>query len=417
MPKDAAGPLRLLRETNQERVLTVLRTQGVLTRAQLTERTGLSRATLSSIVQDLLAADMLTETAANAGKAGSEGHRGRGRPVSGLTLNPKGGLALGMDLGHRFVQVTIANVAHEIVASGGVTCSERAPWSRRLELALALVSELATRHQLSLAALAGIGVGVVGPVSETGGHRRPSRATRIELVRDGLTERFGVPVYVDNNTRLAALGEAIWGAGAGLDNVLYLRLSYGVGGGLVLGGHLFSGAGGAAGELGHITVDPAGPRCACGGRGCLERYVSVDAILEQCGVRRFDDVLHRLAEGDPAVRTVISTAGTRIGQVVAAACNTVNPETVVIGGELALAGAQLLDPLRQAVRQHTHTEVRQGLRIEPAALGHDDAARGGIALVLRRSPVLAGYPAAPSAPAPVASRDQLPHVPDAQEIS
>ncbi|WP_406053786.1 ROK family protein [Kribbella sp. NBC_00889] len=404
MAKDTAGPLRLLRETHEDRVLTVLRTQGAMTRAQLAERTGLSRATLSSIVQELLAADALTETAIDDNTS-----RGRGRPVTQLTVNASGGLALGMDLGHRLIQVTIANVAHEVVGSAGTDCSERTPWSKRLELALDLVDTLAADNGISLSALAGVGVGVVGPVSETGGHRQPSRATRIHLVRDGLTDRFGVPVYVDNNTRLAALGEAIWGAGAGLQNVLYLRLSYGVGGGLVLGGHLFSGAGGAAGELGHITVDPRGPKCACGGRGCLERYVSLAAILEQCGVRRFDEVLRRLADGDRAVRAVISTAGTRIGEVLAAACNTVNPETVVIGGELAAAGASLLDPIRDAVRKHTHNQVRHGLRIAPAALGHDDAARGGIALVLRRSALLAGYPAAPADPAEAAAaRDRIP---------
>ncbi|MEV0800317.1 ROK family protein [Kribbella sp. NPDC050281] len=404
MAKDTAGPLRLLRETHEDRVLTVLRTQGAMTRAQLAERTGLSRATLSSIVQELLAADALTETAID-----DTTSRGRGRPVTQLTVNASGGLALGMDLGHRLIQVTIANVAHEVVGSAGTDCSERTPWSKRLELALDLIDTLATDNGISLSALAGVGVGVVGPVSETGGHRQPSRATRIHLVRDGLTDRFGVPVYVDNNTRLAALGEAIWGAGAGLQNVLYLRLSYGVGGGLVLGGHLFSGAGGAAGELGHITVDPRGPKCVCGGRGCLERYVSLAAILEQCGVRRFDEVLRRLADGDRAVRAVISTAGTRIGEVLAAACNTVNPETVVIGGELAAAGASLLDPIHDAVRKHTHNQVRHGLRIAPAALGHDDAARGGIALVLRRSALLAGYPAAPADPdEAAAARDRIP---------
>ncbi|TCC48898.1 ROK family transcriptional regulator [Kribbella capetownensis] len=404
MAKDTAGPLRLLRETHEDRVLTVLRTQGAMTRAQLAERTGLSRATLSSIVQELLAADALTETAID-----DTTTRGRGRPVTQLTLNASGGLALGMDLGHRFIQVTIANVAHEVVGSAGTDCSERTPWSKRLDLALDLVDTLAADNGISLSALAGVGVGVVGPVSETGGHRQPSRATRIHLVRDGLTDRFGVPVYVDNNTRLAALGEAIWGAGAGLQNVLYLRLSYGVGGGLVLGGHLFSGAGGAAGELGHITVDPRGPKCVCGGRGCLERYVSLAAILEECGVRRFDEVLRRLADGDRAVRAVISTAGTRIGEVLAAACNTVNPETVVIGGELAAAGASLLDPIRDAVRKHTHNQVRHGLQIAPAALGHDDAARGGIALVLRRSALLAGYPAAPADPdEAAATRDRIP---------
>jgi predicted NBD/HSP70 family sugar kinase len=207
-------------------------------------------------------------------------------------------------------------------------------------------------------------------------------------------------VYGDNNTRLAALAEAIWGAGAGVQDVLYLRLSYGVGGGLVLGGHLFSGAGGAAGELGHVSVDRDGPRCACGGRGCLERYVSLAAVLEQSGVRRFDEFLRRIDAGDETAQRIIDDAGTRIGEVLAAACNTVNPDTVVIGGELAEAGDHLLRPLRAVLQQYTHSQVRRQLRIAPAVLGHDDAARGGIALVLRRSDLLAGYPATTSGPSP-----------------
>jgi len=185
------GPLRLLRETHEERVLTALRTGGALTRAQLADEIHLSRATLSSIVQNLLATQAITEATA-AGEAG----RSRGRPVSVLTLNAAGGLALGMDLGHRRIQVTIANVAHEVVASEGIACSERTPWARRLELALALVDKVTTRQQISLGALAGVGVGVVGPVSETGDSPQPSRATRIALVRAGLTDRFAVPVYV-----------------------------------------------------------------------------------------------------------------------------------------------------------------------------------------------------------------------------
>jgi predicted NBD/HSP70 family sugar kinase len=370
-------------------VLAALRTQGAMTRAQLAERTGLSRATLSSIVQNLLASDALSEAV-----AGDGADRGRGRPVTLLTLNAAGGLALGMDLGHRRIQVTVANVAHEIVDSAGTACPERTPWTARLDLALELVDTLTERGHVSLNALAGIGVGVVGPVSETGAHPQPSRAARIGLVRDGLAERFGVPVFIDNNTRLAGLAEAVWGAGAGLQNVLYLRLSYGVGGGLVLDGHLFSGAGGAAGEIGHVSVDRDGPRCGCGGRGCLERYVSLAAILDQCGVRRFDEVLRGLADDDPRVVEVIHTAGARIGEVLAAACNTVNPDKVVIGGELAAAGDHLFEPLRTALKTYTHAQVRRRLEVAHAELGVDDAARGGIALVLRRSALLAGYPAA-----------------------
>lgn len=367
MGSEPPGPLRLLRETHEERVLTALRTQGPLTRAQLAQQTRLSRATLSSIVQTLLAKEAVTERAAageTSAGAATRAVRGRGRPVSLVSLNPGGGLAVGMDLGHRRIQVTIANVAHEMVASDGIACAERTPWARRVQLAVGLVDELTTRREISLTSLAGLGVGIVGPV--------PSE--RAGLVRDTLTERFGVPVHVDNNTRLAALAEATWGAGAAVESVLYLRLSYGVGGGLVLGGRLLAGAGGAAGELGHISIDRDGPRCSCGGHGCLERYLS-DLVDEYGG---FDNLIQ--------ARDPLEPIGARIGEVLAAACNTVNPEVVVVGGELTGAGENLFRPIRTALRRYTHTQVHRTLRITQAALGYDAAARGGIALVLTQPP-------------------------------
>lgn len=350
-------------------MLSVLRTRGPLSRAQLAEQTNLSRATLSSIVQTLLNKLALVE----AREVGAV--RGRGRPVSVVSLNPAGGLALGIDLGQRRIQVTISNVAHEFVASGAVACADRTPWTRRLQLALDLVDDLTTRHDISLSALAGVGVGIVGPVSADGGGRSGDRTG---LVRDTLRARFGVPVHVDNNTRLAALAEAVWGAGAGVDSALYLRLSYGVGGGIVLGGRLLAGAGGAAGELGHISVDRDGPACSCGGRGCLERYVSLTTLQEQS-----ENVLD--ARDDKA-RDLLADAGARVGEVLAAACNTVNPEVVVIGGELAETGDHLFKPLHAAFRRHTHSQVHRSVRITRAALGPDAAARGGIALVLTSSP-------------------------------
>ena len=381
MGSESRGPLRLLRETHEERVITALRTQGPLTRAQLAEQTGLSRATLSSIVQTLLARQMVTERGAAeeavAGTPGAVRRSGagvRGRPVSVLTLNPGGGLAVGMDLGHRRVQVTIANVAHEIVASDGIACAERTSWARRVQLAIDLVDELTARHEISLIGLAGLGVGIVGPVApelSVRSARGPSPG-RSGLVRGALAERFGVPVSVDNNTRLAALAEATWGAGAGVESVLYLRLSYGVGGGLVLGGRLLAGAGGAAGELGHISVDRDGPRCSCGGRGCLELYLA--NLVDEYG--GFDSLSS----------DAITAIATRTGEVLAAACNTVNPEVVVVGGELTAAGEHLFRPLRKALREYTHTQVHRTLRVTQAQLGYDAAARGGIALVLTNPP-------------------------------
>lgn len=379
--------LRLLRRSHEERVLATLRTHGALSRAELGQRTKLSRPTLSAIVRDLLARNALVEVSSDNGPK-----RGRGRPASLLALNPSGGLALGLDLGHRHVHAAIANVAHEIIGSASEPCRETTSWAKRLAIAVRLVDELTESSDVSLAALGGIGVGLVGPVLESAGRARSRRQDRVNLVRTGLAERYDVPVHIDNNTRLAALAEAIWGAAVGVQNVLYIRLSYGVGGGLVLGGHLYSGAAGGAGEFGHVSVDTSGPQCECGGRGCLERYVSLGAVLEQCRARRFDHVLRRLSDGDRTVCDVIKTAGWRVGRVVAASCNVVNPDVVVVGGELAMAGDHLMKPLRAAVRTYAHRQVQHGLHTRVAALGREGAARGGVALVLRDWTLLAGYP-------------------------
>ena len=386
MVEPAPHVLRILRESHEERVLTALRRHGGMSRVDLGRHTNLSRATLSSIVRRLVSTGTLLEVPA------TDTPRGRGRPPMHVTLNPAGGLALGVDLGHRRIHVVAANVAHEIVGSGSVACAESATWSRRLRMALDLVDDVAARTELSLQGLRGIGVGLVGPVATAGGTSGPHHARRVALAQDTLVERFGVPVFVDNNTRLAGLAEAIWGSGNGCQNVLYLRLSYGIGGGLVLDGHLFSGSAGGAGELGHVSVDPNGPDCPCGGRGCLERYAGLAEVLQQCGVRDLGAVLERLRLDDPRVVDVVRRTGERVGRVLASACNVVNPELVVVGGELVATGRHLLDPARAAVRLYTHRHVRRQLRVRAAELGEEGSARGAIALVLRNSALLADYP-------------------------
>lgn len=385
-PVPQTSVLRQVRESHEERVLAVLRSHGAQSRAELGRRTGLSRATLYAIIRHLVGTDAVVELEADRASA-----RGRGRPATQLTLNPAAGLALGLDLGHRRIHVAIANVAHEVIAMDSESCAERTSWTKRIDLALRLVDRVAERMEISLAALTGVGAGVVGPVFRAGGSSQP-QADRAERVHDSLAAHFEVPVHVDNNTRLAALAEAIWGSAAGVENVLYVRLSYGVGGGLVLGGYLFSGAAGGAGEFGHVSVDPDGPDCACGGRGCLERYVSLGAVLEQCGCRHLAEIGERLEAGDRQVHEVVASAGERLGRVLAATCNVLNPDAVVIGGELSAVGEPLLEPVRRTINDFTHRLVRRELRVHTAALGDGGAARGGIALALHRSALLTGYP-------------------------
>ncbi|WNI26558.1 ROK family transcriptional regulator [Streptomyces sp. ITFR-16] len=386
------GPLTRLRRGHEELVLGLLRRHGPQSRAELGRRSGLSRTTLYDIVGTLVASGAVVSTAAHPGP------RRRGRPVEHLTLDPAAGQAVGIDFARRAVHVAAANVAHELIGSASLAHPPELSWEDRVGLAEELVSSLAggTLRLSALGATGAVGVGVVGPVRRSGPDEEPegSLAALAEL----LGKRFGAPVLLDNNTRLAALAEATWGAAAGSRDVLYLRLSHGVGGGLVVNGSLHRGVDGLAGEIGHITAEPGGAPCECGGAGCLETAASVGAVLDAFRDRggRADAVpalLAALDAGDRAAHEVLRAAGERIGVVLAGVVNAVGPGVIVLGGELAEAGPALLEPVEGALDAHVLPLARDRLSVCRAALGEAGGAHGGVALALHESPLLARYPA------------------------
>lgn len=380
------GPLARLRRGHEKLVLDQLRKHGPLSRAELGACCGLSRTTLYDIAGALVAAGAVVASAPQAGR------RGRGRPVERLALNPASGQALGIDFARRAVHVAAVNVAHEVVGSASEPHGPHLTWAERIALAARLIERLAG-DSLRLDALSAIGVGVVGPVAwhPSGGAQDGPDVAGL------LQERFEVPVLVDNNTRLAALAESTWGAAAGDQDVLYLRLSHGVGGGLVVGGALHRGAFGLSGEFGHITVASGGAACECGGTGCLETVASVGAVLHayrEAGGRAADiGALTAAARaGEPAAVAVFDTAGRQVGSVLAAVSNAIGPGVIVIGGELAGAGRALTAPIERALSADLLPISRQRMDLRPAALGDAAAALGGIALVLHESPLLSRYP-------------------------
>ncbi|GAB2910550.1 ROK family transcriptional regulator [Nonomuraea fastidiosa] len=387
-------------------MLGLLRKHGPLSRGELGKRCGLSRTTLYDILAELVASGAVVTASPQ------EAPRGRGRPAETLTLNPDAGQAIGIDFARGGLHVAAVNLAHEIVGSASEPHDADLPWERRVELAERLIGSLTGTGSgaLRLGALDAIGVGVVGaqvegPTAEEAdgregggapatGERAPHPAQVL------LRERFGVPVLLDNNTRLAALGEAIWGAAAGGQDVLYLRLSHGVGGGLVVGGSLHRGAYGLSGELGHITVEPGGAPCGCGGRGCLETVASIKAVLDayrasggQAGDVR--ELVTAVEAGDPGALAVLERAGGKIGEVLAAVCNAIGPSVIVIGGELIETGAALVGPIERALHDHIMPVSRHRVSLRLATLGEAAGALGGIALVLHESPLLSRYPAGP----------------------
>ncbi|WP_346166123.1 ROK family transcriptional regulator [Streptomyces javensis] len=385
------GPLARLRRGHEDLVLDLLRKHGPLSRAELGQHSGLSRTTLSDIVTELIEGGAVVATAPGTAP------RRRGRPVEALTLNPSAGQAIGIDFARRAVHVSAVNVAHEVIGSASEPHDPGLPWEERIALAERLVGTLAD-GALRLGALNAIGVGVVGPVENPdAGPAQPWPSADLPAL---LRKRFEAPVLVDNNTRLAALAEATWGAAAGGQDVLYLRLSHGVGGGLVVAGALHRGAYGLSGEFGHIAVESGDGRCSCGATGCLETVASVGAVL--AAYRRAGGhadglaaLLGALEAGDPVALRTLEATGTHIGTVLAAVCNAIGPGVIVLGGELAAAGPPLFEPVERALRAHIMPISRDRVDLRPATLGEAGGALGGIALVLRESPLLNHYPAPP----------------------
>ncbi|MFJ9820348.1 ROK family protein [Streptomyces sp. NPDC101151] len=363
------------RKNHGELVLQLLRRHGPLSRSELITMSGLSRTTLYDIVVPLVDDGTVTVSVPEVAR------RRRGRPVEKLALNPEAGRVIGIDFAQQAVRVATASITHEVIGTAGEQHEPGAPWKDRVETAYRLVGTL-MRGTPRPGACQAIGVGVAGPVAAQVDHLpgEAGHATVAAMVR----ERFGAPVRLDNNNRLAALAESKWGAAAGERDMLYLRLSHGVGGGLVVDGTLHRGAFGLSGGFGHITVDQDGPACGCGGAGCLETVASVGAVLGAYraaggAARDLPELVTALHAGDRTARAVLAGAGTLIGRALATLCNTVDPRVVVVGGELAEVGPAVMEPIERALGLGLMAGART--RLSLAQLGEAGAALGAVALL------------------------------------
>jgi predicted NBD/HSP70 family sugar kinase len=402
-----AGVHVLVRRTHEERVLRVLREHGALSRGQIARAVGLSRTTLSEITGSLLLRGAIVVVDTDAAK-----REGSGRPAERLALDPASGQFMGVDFGHRRVHVAVADASHEIVVSGSDRYDDDAPWPIRLDVAFRLIDRLSAESGVHYGALQGVGIGVPGPYSAAPG---VLFVAPHESVADGnhasaqaaFSERFGAPVIVDNNTRLAALAEVIFGSSS-VEDLLYLRLSDGVGGGLVVGGRLVTGSSGLAGELGHVTVDPNGLECRCGKRGCVETVASVPAILAACrdqglAVEDLDDLAAAVGRSHPVADQVLRAAGTAVGRVLGAASMMLDPADIVIGGEITRVAPAVVQQAAATIAFEHFPRASKPV-VRRAELSDDDGALGALAALFHNSPILAAYPEAADAiprPAPI----------------
>ncbi|WP_234581665.1 ROK family transcriptional regulator [Micromonospora sp. MH99] len=376
--------MQRVRLAHTEALLAQLRSAGPLSRADLIRLTGLSRTTLFDIIADLIARGVVVER-----EPALSGHRGRGRPSTTVSLNPSAGRIVGIDLGRATITVIVATLGHDILARGSRPITLAAGPARRANAAIKLIDDLVQEHDIDLRALEAIGLGlpglVAGPARPAGG-ASPSAAAK--QVRARIQDRYGVAVVTDNNSRLAALAEGTWGAARDVRDAIYVRWSDGVGGGLIVDGRLARGANGAAGEIGHVSVDPDGDPCPCGGRGCLELLIRPSALIERCAARGVTvsdpaDLVARARAGEPTVEDVVRQAATLLGRVLAGMVVQVDPGTVAIGGTLAHAGEVVLGPVRAAIAELAMPRHTRHPDVVPAQFGDEGGALGAVAAALR----------------------------------
>ncbi len=364
-------------------VLGVLRTAGPLTRADLGGRVGLSRTTVSGVLTDLRRVGLVDEDM-------PVGRPVTGRPAALVRLTATAGLAVGVDVGRRHLRVVVADLGHRVLAEDVHRFDVDDRPEETYDAVAALLDGLLAGLPAGRRDVLGIGLGIPAPLDGRGavGSSSILPGWLGRLPGPELSTRLGVPVRTDNDANLGALAEAVWGAGRGCSELVYVKAATGVGAGIVHGGQLLRGASGTAGEVGHTTVVVGGELCRCGNRGCLEMYVGGPALVARLAhagtqVASVPELVARAQGGDPACVRVLADAGDEAGQALANLVNIVNPERLVFGGELGVAGELLLTSLRARVLRAAVPSAASCLSVVPSLLGARAEALGGVLLVLR----------------------------------
>lgn len=384
-------------DVTRERVLGALSACGPSTRAALARQLGLSRSTVSAVVGHLRAEGLVAE----AGSVGGAEVR-PGRPGVPIAIDPSVGAAIGVDFGHSHVRVLVADLSHAVLGEEERSLTRDHNASEAMDAAVELIEATLASSGMERSRVVAVGMGLPGPIDSATGAAEASSISPAWVgvkVAPELGGRIGLPVVIDNDANLGALAESVWGAGRGAEVLVYLKIGAGIGAGIVLGGSLFRGAAGMAGEIGHITMDPAGPLCRCGNRGCLESFVGTAALRELAAgapgrggpnvSRELGDgsgrMLARINRGDRGLLRLLDDTARTLGIAVANLVNLLNPDVVVLGGELGETQDMLLAPVREVVDRMALPGAAARVRIVSSLLGSRAEALGAVALALRQA--------------------------------
>ena len=329
-------------------LLRMIRDESPVSRSELSRAIGLPRSTTTALVAELLREGVITETPGRGGGAGS----GSGRPPTLLSLRKPDGLVAGFDFGHRHIRVAVATGEGHLLAEESLQLDVDQRAGAALDCARDLLNVVLERGGVSTADIRAAAAGIPAPLNSlTGRVGSPTiLASWVDLDPvEELRRRTGLTFTLGNDAAFGALGEMTYGAARDFTDFIYVKASNGIGAALVLNGRLYRGSHGMAGEIGHTQIDPTGAWCRCGNRGCLEATVSIDVVRRQLEPLGLDPLNPEDME-HPVATKVLAESGRTVGVVIANLCNTLNPEAVILGGDLASTGVHFTAGVRDSVR-------------------------------------------------------------------
>lgn len=386
-----------VRETNLSLVLKLIHNQSPLSRAQLAAITGLNKSTVSSLVDELLARKLVHETGSNNG--------GTGRPATLLEIDPTAGGIIGVELGVDFVSVALTDILGNILWRRREDADPSEDQDKMINQTLRIVKDAITAAKRKDYKLLGLGLATPGTVDLDEGvlifapnlHWRNVPFGRI------FGDQTKLRIFVENDANAAAIAEHLFGTARQTQDFLFVFAGVGIGGGLFLNGKLYRGKNGYAGEIGHspIMAEPFQNVCHCGNRGCWETYANQYSIIQRVQarleVKRSSIIPQLMAEqnsplnialvkqaadaGDREAIDSFAEAGQAMGQGFAGLINIFNPEKIILGGPLSIAGEYLLPAIKETVDRHALPEIDKLVEILLSPFGADASLIGAIAIV------------------------------------
>ncbi len=378
-----------MRAQHSRLILNLLWTEREISRADLSRRTGLSRSTISAIVNDLLSTGLVKEAYAGVSTGGR-------RPIM-LEFQDEATLIVGIELGATHISCVLTDLRCKVKARWSAAASVRDQPQVALEKMTTAVRSVLDAAGVQPSQLLGLGVAVPSPVDS----RRPGELSPLLVpkwqgynIATHLEQAFSRPVFIDNDANLGALAELWWVAGPGVRNLVYLKVATGIGAGLIIDGRVFRGSNGIAGEIGHTAIDSSGARCECGLNGCLTTFIGTRFLLERAAdyarssgstrpaPKNLDEVVNAALAGEPIAVELIRYTGQRLGIGVANMLNLLNPDTVVLGGGITRAGDFLVGAVRKTIEQMSLAESISHADIRVSGLDEWGIAVGAATLVL-----------------------------------